>query len=827
MAGDKRATRLGVLALVATMLFGALGVRLWFLQTVEAEPAAAVDEPQPAHGADPARARPDLRRQGPHPRRQRAHAHRGRRLGRRSARRTDRASCSSACRGGSACRSPTWRRATRPTSTAGSGRCRSTEDVARERRDRDPGALRGLPRRVRSQLAWRRVYPYAPLAPPRRSATWARSRPRRPGYYQQPRLRHAQRGERVGRAGVEQSMETTLHGTWGRQVSRSTPPAGSVRVVSDDAAGERQGHPAVDRPRPAAVRRAGAADRSCACKRAFSSPPTRWSTKPDGSHRADGPRHGPGRCTTRPRPASVVIMDNATGRSWRWRATRRSTTAGSGRPSATTSSTRSSTDDGPRRQPDRPRPVGAGQPRHPGPVQPRLGVQAVHRLRGADAGLIGPGDYIRRQGHVQAAQSIADDVCADRASSASSRTRRAPQPARPCEYGSVNVQTRSPCRATRSSTASASSSSSTAATGAAGPRPPVRLRRRHRHRPAVRVRRAHPRRRAEEASWCDDGRARRGRGAKPATRRQRAAWRSARACSRRRPLQLADGYSAIANGGYVLHAAGRAGDPRTPTCPTAPRPARSTCRRHGRRAGVHPERVRADRRCPTTIRDPILARHPRRTSPGAGANGRYHRPPARSCSTTTRATPSRSPARPARRRAQAATRGTTRRCSPPSASTHARPYTVVAYLEKAGLRLAGRGAGGQVHVPRAVRHDASSTRCCCPIRSTSTHGRSPAQLRWPTRLLERHRTQRRPCPSGDRLTSASMAPDVCLLRASPTAASATSGPARPTRAATSTGCCCSRRARSRSSGCFVVYSASRTRIADDPFRVRHPPGDLR
>ena len=34
MAADKRATRLGVLALVATMLFGALGVRLWFLQTV-------------------------------------------------------------------------------------------------------------------------------------------------------------------------------------------------------------------------------------------------------------------------------------------------------------------------------------------------------------------------------------------------------------------------------------------------------------------------------------------------------------------------------------------------------------------------------------------------------------------------------------------------------------------------------------------------------------------------------------------------------------------------------------------------------------------------
>jgi penicillin-binding protein 2 len=35
MALDKRATRLGVLALVGTMLFGLVGARLWFLQTVE------------------------------------------------------------------------------------------------------------------------------------------------------------------------------------------------------------------------------------------------------------------------------------------------------------------------------------------------------------------------------------------------------------------------------------------------------------------------------------------------------------------------------------------------------------------------------------------------------------------------------------------------------------------------------------------------------------------------------------------------------------------------------------------------------------------------
>lgn len=37
MAADRRAARLGVLALVATLLFGLVGARLWFLQTVEQE----------------------------------------------------------------------------------------------------------------------------------------------------------------------------------------------------------------------------------------------------------------------------------------------------------------------------------------------------------------------------------------------------------------------------------------------------------------------------------------------------------------------------------------------------------------------------------------------------------------------------------------------------------------------------------------------------------------------------------------------------------------------------------------------------------------------
>ena len=37
MAVDRRATRLGVLAVVGLMLFGVVGARLWFLQTVKAD----------------------------------------------------------------------------------------------------------------------------------------------------------------------------------------------------------------------------------------------------------------------------------------------------------------------------------------------------------------------------------------------------------------------------------------------------------------------------------------------------------------------------------------------------------------------------------------------------------------------------------------------------------------------------------------------------------------------------------------------------------------------------------------------------------------------
>ena len=108
-----------------TLLFGAVGARLWFLQTVQAESLqqtvdARKTEDRPAR----ARAGPHLRRRRPDPRRQRAGADGQRRLGRDPARTPTAPSCSPGCRAGWRCRSRRWRPATTPSCTAATCRCR-------------------------------------------------------------------------------------------------------------------------------------------------------------------------------------------------------------------------------------------------------------------------------------------------------------------------------------------------------------------------------------------------------------------------------------------------------------------------------------------------------------------------------------------------------------------------------------------------------------------------------------------------------------------------------------------------------------------------------
>ena len=166
------------------------------------------------------------------------------------------------------------------------------------------------------------------------------------------------------------------------------------------------------------------------------------------------------------------------------------------------------------------------------------------------------------------------------------------------------------------------------------------------------------------------------------------------------PLQLAVGYAAFANGGCVLtpHVVQAISSPETPDGEPGfvdLDPGRSSSRDRRRPSRPDPDAARAAR--------PDRATASGATSPGPGVNGRSTTGRG-AVRTTTRPTRSRSPARPAPPRAPAATRGTTRRRSPRSASTRASPYTVRVVPREVRVRLDGRGAGRQVHVPRPVGH---------------------------------------------------------------------------------------------------------------------------
>ena len=134
-----------------------------------------------------------------------------------------------------------------------------------------------------------------------------------------------------------------------------------------------------------------------------------------------------------------------------------------------------------------------------------------------------------------------------------------------------------------------------------------------------------------------------------------------------------------------------------------------------------------------------------------------------------------------------------------------KPYTVVAYLEKSGYgakaaapvvkciftALAGKTVDGSGAAQRSARPQLD----CCrqpphPVDRRLVHA---AGRRRPG--LSDHGTQH-------------------ACRASRTPVSATSGPAPARRAATSTGCCCSPRARSSIIGLFTIYSASYSKFAN-------------
>lgn len=230
MAADRRAARLGILAVVATLLFGAIGARLWFLQTVQAESLqATVDQSK-------------LRTIPLIPERGRIFDARGRILADNDRlltvsvdwevlrRDTDRAELFSRLSGW--LEVPVHEMEERYDSDLYS-RYRPMplkegvgEDVAiaiSERAEDFPG--------VSVETDWERTYPYAPLASHvlgYMGAITAEDAER----YEALGYDISKGGEQVGRSGVELSMEEVLHGQWGERVVEVDARNRIVREIS-------------------------------------------------------------------------------------------------------------------------------------------------------------------------------------------------------------------------------------------------------------------------------------------------------------------------------------------------------------------------------------------------------------------------------------------------------------------------------------------------------------------------------------------------------------------------------------------------------------------
>ena len=232
MAIDRRATRLGVLALVGVTLFSLLGVRLWFLQTVKA------DELQETVDVSPGRARcaiaPERGRifdaDRPHPRGQRAGPDRRHRLAGAAHASRSATRSSPRCPAGSRCRSRTME--ARFDSDVYSPSVPAVPDQGGHRRadrDRDPRTGRGLPRR-RDRRPTGGGSTRTRRTPRTSSATWARS-PRNSSTTSSTRATSATSAS--ASSASSSSMEQMLHGTWGYQVLEVDAANRPVRVIEE------------------------------------------------------------------------------------------------------------------------------------------------------------------------------------------------------------------------------------------------------------------------------------------------------------------------------------------------------------------------------------------------------------------------------------------------------------------------------------------------------------------------------------------------------------------------------------------------------------------
>ncbi len=230
------------------------------------------------------------------------------------------------------------------------------------------------------------------------------------------------------------------------------------------AGGQRQRRPAHDRPRSAAVRRAGT-------RVAAEAAPERSSEeRPRPGHElqdAGSSPTSPKKCRTRRLPVLSSCRTTRTDTSSRSRATRRSTTGGSSPTSVAACSRRSSTpptcrpleydENGevhPGEHPGRPRSLHPRQPGDPGSVQPRIDVQAVHRVRRAEQRTAGAGGRIRRRGTLPDGVDRRGQVQIRVWCDACSRTQRVREPDDPACTAQSTSSWRWPCRVMRSSIAS-------------------------------------------------------------------------------------------------------------------------------------------------------------------------------------------------------------------------------------------------------------------------------------------------------------------------------------------------------------------------------------
>ena len=229
MAIDRRATRLGVLGLVGLILFGLIGVRLVVPADGQGRRAAAAVDDRRASArcaSRPSAAASSTPKAGSWP--------------------TTSASSRSPSTGSSAQADRPARDLPAPvgvgrrTDRGHGGALRAGRrqpvpadaDQAGDRRadrGRAARALRRLPR-LHILTQWRRVYPYAPHAAHVVGYMGAitedqwKSDLQDAGYLL---------NERVGQFGVEKSMESVLHGTWGRQVYEVDAANRPVRLIED------------------------------------------------------------------------------------------------------------------------------------------------------------------------------------------------------------------------------------------------------------------------------------------------------------------------------------------------------------------------------------------------------------------------------------------------------------------------------------------------------------------------------------------------------------------------------------------------------------------